>query len=86
MFQENIAEKAKNLILQNFEAIERDWLQSRKESDEPEKVKFPVVIKIDLTNKDGSSPNAKVKIEWAVLAKRSFEAEVDNDETPELPL
>lgn len=86
MFQEQIAEKVKNIIGQNWEQIEKDWQESRKESEEPKKLKYPFNVKVELTNIDGNSPVAKIKIEWAVVAKRSIETAVDGDATPELPL
>ena len=82
----DIAEKVSNLIAANWEAIERDWLQSRKESETPESVKFPVAVKVELTSPDGIEKKAKIKLEWSVIAKRVMETSVDNDRTPELPM
>jgi hypothetical protein len=84
MFDE-IAKRVSNLILQNADQIQADWDKSIKCSDQPEKQKQNVGIKIVLTNPDGNSKKARITLKWAVNAEHVLECDVeDNGQPPSL--
>ena len=69
---EIIADKVSNLILQNEDAIEQDFLENRKLADDPATVMMPITIKIEISRM-GTTTSHKEKIGWEVKTKRILE-------------
>jgi len=80
---EDIAEKAKNLILQNQDSIEAAFIKTLSIGEDPDKVVFPINIKIPMSRM-GKVTTYKEQISWEVKGKEQVET-ADTTFDPDQP-
>ena len=82
---ERIAERTKNLILQNQDAIEIAFKKTLSMAENPDKVVFPIHIKIPMFRM-GKVTGHKEQISWEVKSKEQVETpeEVFDPAQPDL--
>ena len=69
-----IAEKVNNLILQNEDAIERDFKNNLKMVEDPSKLLMPIIIKIEMSRM-GTTTSHKESLAWEIRKKEKIETE-----------